>query len=324
MPLQAVSFFVVFLFLSLPAWPQQLYLDSVYSDIRVSTYTYFEKPGEALQLDVYAAEADSLKNRPLILYVHGGGFSGGSRQADNVVKFCRSMAARGYAAASMSYTLTMKGQSFGCDQPAPNKVETFRRAAQDANRAAAFFLQRADTFGIDPQQIVLAGSSAGAEAILHAAYWEETRNEDEGTPIFPEDFQYAGLISMAGALLNLDWVNISSAIPSQFFHGTCDNLVPYGTAPHHYCNPSDPGYMTLYGGKAIADKLAALGKGFYLYTACTGRHEWAGKPMTNNVDEITDFLYHDVLMGEKRQINLVVDSDQSACPEGYPNFNFCK
>jgi hypothetical protein len=129
---------------------------------------------------------------------------------------------------------------------------------------------------------------------------------------------------MAGALLNLDWVNAESAIPGQFFHGTCDNLVPYGEAPHHYCGPSDPGYMTLYGAKAIADKQEALGRGFYLYTACTGRHEWAGKPMTHNVDEVTDFLYHDVLMGQKRQIHLVVDGGQAVCPEEYPDFEFCK
>lgn len=318
--------FLIFLLLgvfSIPGLAQQRYIAPLFDTVNQTTHTYSIKGDEQLGLDIYQAEGDTAVNRPLLLYVHGGGFSGGSRQADNVVKFCRSMARRGYVAASMSYTLTMKGQSFGCQQPTQNKIATFREAGQDIHRATAFFLDLADSLGIDPQTVVLAGSSAGAEAILHAAYWDETR-QSEGEQIVPEDFQYAGLISMAGALLNLDWVNASSVIPGQFFHGTCDNLVPYGQAPHHYCSPSDPGYMTLYGGQAITEKMAQLGEGFYLYTACAGRHEWAGKPMTNNVEEITDFIYHDVLQGEKRQINLVIDTGQDACPAEYPDFNYCE
>lgn len=305
------------------ALSQERYQQALFSEVNTSTHTYAEKGDEELQLDIYQANEDTASQRPLILYVHGGGFSGGSRQADNVVKFCHSLAKHGYVAASMSYTLTMKGQSFGCNQPADNKIETFLQAGQDISRAVAFFLERADSLSIDPQEIVLAGSSAGAEAILHAAYWEDTRELD-GKPIIPEDFRYAGLISMAGAILNLDWVNASSVIPGQFFHGTCDNLVPYGKAPHHYCSPTDPGFMTLYGGQAIAEKMDQLGEGYYLYTACAGRHEWAGRPMTNNLDEITDFLYHDVLMDKKRQLNFITDTGQDACPENYPDFNYCE
>ena len=321
-----IRIFLIFLLSGLSVYmvnAQERYLDPVFENINQTTHTYAIKGDEQLQLDIYQPEGDTVGNRPLMLYVHGGGFSGGSRQADNVVKFCESMARRGYVAASMSYTLTMKGQSFGCQQPTQNKIATFREAGQDIYRATSFFLERVDSLRINPQQIVLAGSSAGAEAILHAAYWDETRLAD-GELLVRENFQYAGLISMAGALLNLDWVNASSVIPGQFFHGTCDNLVPYGQAPHHYCNPSDPGYMTLYGGQAIAEKMAQLGEGFYLYTACNGRHEWAGKPMTNNVKEITDFFYYDVLQGKKRQINLIIDTGQDACPEEYPDFNYCE
>lgn len=300
----------------------QRYQDSLYT-VGMTTHTYAEKANETLELDLYTPEQDGESKRPLLLYVHGGGFSGGRRNGEGIDRFCRTLAARGYAVATMSYTLTMKGKSFGCDQPAPDKIETFRMAGQDIARATKFLTDQSSDLAIDPARVVLLGSSAGAEAILHAAYWPATRIVD-GQAVLPADFRYAGVVSMAGALVSLDWVTAESAIPTQFFHGTCDNLVPYGAAPHHYCNVGDPGYMPLYGGEAIAGKLRELGKPYYLYTVCRGRHEWAGQPMSDNVAEITDFLYYDVLQQEHRQIHQIQNSDQEACPSNYPAFPYCE
>ena len=312
------SLLLIIATLSAPA--QSRYQDSLYA-VSMTTHTYAEKINDTLRLDLYTP-ADGEAARPLLLYVHGGGFSGGQRNGPGIDRFCRTMAARGYAVATMSYTLVMQGQSFGCDQPAPNKVETFRLTGQDVTRATRFLIDRADTFGLEPTQVVLLGSSAGAEAILHTAYWPATRTAD-GQALLPPDFRYAGAISLAGALVSLDWVTDESAIPTQFFHGTCDNLVPYGAAPHHYCDVSDPGYLSLYGAEAIAEKLRALGKPYYLYTVCRGRHEWAGKPLSDNVAEITDFLYHDVLQKERRQTHRITASEQEVCPD-YPGFVYCE
>lgn len=300
---------------------QERYLDSLFS-VTMETHTYAEKPDETLQLDVYTPEQDSETQRPLLIYVHGGGFRMGERNNEGAVRFCRQFAQKGYVVATMSYTLRMKGKSFGCEEPASNKIETFRVAGNDIARATQFFIDRQDEFGIDTNHIILSGSSAGAEAVLHAAYWPATRSND-GEQLLAEDFTYAGAISMAGALVSLEWVTTESAIPTQFFHGTCDNLVPYSEAPHHYCAVSDPGYMPLYGAEAISGKLRELGKPYYLYSICRGRHEWASEPMQANLSEITDFMYHDVLKQEKRQLHFVHTSDQDACP-AYPAFPYCE
>lgn len=304
-----------------PATAQTRYLDSLFG-INIATYTYAEKPDETLSLDLYTPTADDETHRPLLLYVHGGGFSGGQRRSPGIDRFCRRLAARGYVVATMSYALVMRGQSFGCDQPAPRKIETFRLTGQDIARATRFLIDRQDTLGINPARVVLAGSSAGAEAILHTAYWPATRAAD-GQALLSPNFGYAGVISMAGALVSLDWITAASAIPTQLFHGTCDQLVPYGAAPHHYCAVDDPGYLPLYGAEAIAGQLRTLGKPYYLYTVCGGRHEWSGKPMSDNVAEIVDFLYHDVLGQEQRQMHLIRSSEQAECPE-YPGFVYCR
>ena len=251
------------------------------------------------------------------------GSPGGRRDNPGTHRFCQRLAQRGYVAVTMSYTLHMKGQSFGCDQSAANKINTFKLTALDVSRATAYILKNQKTLNINPNQIVLAGSSAGAEAILHAAYWQETW-KDASAQILPNDFKYGGLISMAGAITDLRLINQESLIPMQFFHGTCDNLVPYAQAPHHYCPLEAPGFLTLYGAKAIVDKVKSLGGGYHLFTACNGNHSWAGKPMHDQFATIVDFLYHDVVNQRKRQIHTVYPSEQSACEEKYTIYSYCK
>ena len=103
--------------------------------------------------------------RPELLYVHGGGFAGGRRDLPDHLDFCERMAKRGYVTATMSYTLVMKGKSFGCDRPANEKVKTFLLTARDISRATRFILNRQRDLRIDQSKIILLGSSAGAEAI---------------------------------------------------------------------------------------------------------------------------------------------------------------
>jgi len=308
-----VTFFLCF---NLQAHAQQKYLDSLYafSNIKKSTHTYIIKSDEELQLDLFDPVMNEDTQRPLILYVHGGGFSGGERDYPNQNAFLRHLSSKGYVTATMSYTLHMKGQSFGCNQPAPKKIETFLKTARDINRAAAFLIANSSKFSIDTKNIVIVGSSAGAEAVLHAAYWDAARMElDKNTHILPYDFTYGGVISMAGAISNIKLITEESAIPTQLFHGTCDTLVPYGEAPHHYCDTADPGYLTLYGAESIAQRFERLNKGFYLVTGCNGGHEWASSPLQKDRKEITDFIYYDVLKGQHRQIRYYKSTGKPSC-----------
>ena len=296
---------------------QVRYKDDIFSEVSQTTYTYFTKPSEELKIDVFQPVADNESDRPLLIYVHGGGFSGGKRDLPDHLEFCKTMAKKGYVTATMSYTLVMKGKSFGCDRPAPEKIETFLLTARDISRATKFMLDKQRDFRINPDKIVLLGSSAGAEAILHAAYWKATYKDESGT-ILAADFQYGGVVSMAGAITDIEWITTSNAIPSQFFHGTCDNLVPYDNAPHHYCTAENPGYLMLHGGHAIAEHLRALGDAYYLVTGCNGGHEWNITPIQNHMDLIVDFIYNDVISEAKRQ-----SQNPNRCPD-YHSFNFCQ
>ncbi|WP_159520014.1 alpha/beta hydrolase [Sunxiuqinia indica] len=296
---------------------QERYLEQITDSVKTDTYTYAQKDGEELDLDIYTPAFDSELERPVIIYVHGGGFSGGTRNGKNTIAFCKRIAERGFVVVSMSYRLTRKGTetAFGCDCPANEKLSTIASAVEDVQDATFFLIQNRETFGIDPQNIILAGSSAGAETVLATAYEPPYCYGLDSGPV-----SYAGVVSMAGAIADTARIYDESAVPSLLFHGTCDNLVPYATAPHHYCDESKAGYLILHGAKTIANKLHQLNKPYWLYTFCGGNHSVAGSPMTNQLEEIMTFCYNFVLHGSKDQIHTVVPGEHNC---DYPAFGFC-
>lgn len=287
-------------------------LNAQYEGIERETLIY----EDTLALDFFISKTKSKQPKPLLIYVHGGGFAGGERDHPNHIRFCEYFAKKGWATATISYHLTMKGQSFSCDQPVQNKKETILHAAQNINQSVAYLRDHAKEFNLDITKVVIAGSSAGAEAVIHSAYWKKSQ-----VGILEGDFKYAGVISMAGALLDENWITNETAIPTALFHGTCDNLVPYATASHHYCQADKPGFMMLFGSLPIAMKLKSLNRGYYLVTDCGGGHEWNEKPIRPEyIYMIEDFLENEVLKNQGRQITKVFKEGKGNCAS---NFDFC-
>lgn len=297
---------------------QERYQSEWFDEIRLETYTYATKDGENLDLDIYLPQADPELERATIIYVHGGGFSGGSRDEDKIVDFCTRLANHGYVVASISYRLTRKGkpEGFGCDCPATEKLNTFNAAVEDVQDATFFLIENRHQFAIDPQKIILAGSSAGAEAVLNTAYQPPYCYGLDSGPV-----SYAGVISMAGAIPDTTVLYDESAVPSLLFHGTDDPLVPYGTAPHHYCAEGTPGYLVLHGAETIAEKLHQLDVPYWLHTSCGAGHELHSQPFTDYFDVVIDFCYTFVVKGEGDQRHTVIEGKQNT--EKYQPFNYC-
>ena len=227
-----LSLVVLLLFLVGISFAQERYTADLFDEIRVETATYATKDGENLNMDIYLPQNDYEQKRATIIYVHGGGFSGGQRDGENIKTFCTRLANYGYVVASISYRLTRKGkpEGFGCNCPATEKLNTIYAASEDLLDATFFLIENRHQYAINPQQIILSGSSAGAETVLYTAYQPAYCYGLDSGPV-----SFAGVIGMAGAIPDTTALYDESAIPSLLFHGTDDNLVPYGTAPHHYC-----------------------------------------------------------------------------------------
>ncbi len=271
-----------------------------------ATYTYAIKGSDTLKLDVHSPENmkpnDSL---PVLLWMHGGGFSGGTRDnTHHEQKLAEYVTTKGYIGISISYRLLRKGTEtgFGCDCPKADKLETFKQAGLDYLDAAKFVFDNKTELQIDPTKIIAGGSSAGAEGVLNAVYMKSFFIDDLE---HYKDVSFAGVFSLAGALVNAEYITKHNALPTVLFHGTDDNLVPFASAPHHYCSPEKPGYLLLDGSETIAVKLDELETAYYLHKVIGGRHELSSIPF-DGLDAVFEFFDKTVLHDEVIQTKKII------------------
>lgn len=273
------------------------------------TYTYALVDGQELKLDVYmpSSASDYELPRAALVWMHGGGFAVGSRDNDPDKRFMEEVIKHNMVGISFSYRLLRKDQKtgFGCDCPASVKEEVFREAALDFWRAIDYITQHSDDWNIDPSKLIVGGSSAGAEGVLNAVYIRDWVFQNG----VPDEFKtvsqtkFAGVLSLAGAVVDARYMTEQNSPPGLFYHGVKDNLVPYGTAPHHYCTASQPGYIFLDGAETVSQKLNDYQVQNILMSYPEGKHEISGVPF-EHIDEL--FYWMDQLFLKKVQIQAVM------------------
>ncbi|NER12443.1 carboxylesterase family protein [Leptobacterium flavescens] len=289
--------YLLFLLLPFQLLSQNRYQDRVYDAVDSSTYEYAVKDKESLKLDLYQPSGDTLSQRPVMVFIHGGGFSIGARDEAEMVRLSRNAAQRGYVVASISYRLTRKGKGFGCTTPSEDKIKAFKDAGEDLLDALCFLDDHQEDFKINMEQLILGGSSAGAEAMLSVAYNKELffKGEEKYNSIKP-----AAVAGLAGAVLDIDLITEQNAVPGIFFHGTKDPLVPYGSASHHYCSDEKPGFLILHGSKTLAGRLKELDSSFFLYSVKDAGHD-IFEITDKQLQLIFDFMHTVVIKGESLQ-----------------------
>jgi predicted esterase len=192
--------------------------------------------------DLYQPKGDTAHGRPLIIWMHGGGFKFGSKKSKGIQLWSKTFAQRGYVCAAINYRLSKRSTIFHFDELL--KASYF--AIQDAKTAVEYFKKHYKEYHIDPDKIILAGNSAGGVVALQAAY---SSNADlaklaklpdtvEGAKT-REIFKIAGVINFWGALFDLDWLK-NAHVPIVSILGSKDGVVP----PTHKSAP-------LYGGADI-------------------------------------------------------------------------
>ncbi|WP_313034249.1 family 43 glycosylhydrolase [Massilia alkalitolerans] len=107
---------------------------------------YARRGDLSLGLDLYLPGPGG-KPAPLVILVHGGGWGSGERT--NMAPLAARLAARGYAAATVSYRLS--GQA------------RYPAAIEDVQEAVRWLRKGAGSHGIDPSRVAIAGGSAGGQ-----------------------------------------------------------------------------------------------------------------------------------------------------------------
>ena len=231
-------YLLIFTFGSLSS--QERYLDEVFTNITSTTVQYSQ--AYELDMDIYIPNGDSLNERPLIIFAHGGGFISGSKEDDDIITLCNSFSKRGYTTASISYRLT----TISCQLDSLCMIDIVFKAVSDARAAIRYFKQDysiyGNTYNIDTSKIYFTGNSAGAViAVQLACLNDESKlstythlnnimlanggfNGDSGNPGYTSEIS-AGA-SLAGAVHKLSWLD-SNTRPLISFHGTEDWVVPF-------------------------------------------------------------------------------------------------
>ena len=269
------------------------------------SYTYFANDSISLDLDICLPDERTEGGSPLVIYVHGGGFSNGERGGGH--KLAQYLVQQGIACASISYTLYMKDKSFGCNGVLSEKVKAIQIAASQLWLATAYLNKYDDQFNIDTARVFIAGSSAGAETVLHAAHWDRGMMQMFEHSLSPA-FRYAGVISGAGAIMDLNLISAENMIPTMLFHGDADQLVPYGVAAHHYCPPDSPGWLMLFGSRAIAQHLQELEGTCQLTSFVGGDHSFAGAYFYQDQQPVADFV-NKVMSGESFMLYQSIEAE---------------
>jgi len=87
-------------------------------------------------------------------------------------------------------------------------------------------------------------------------------------------------------------------------------LVPYGTAPHHYCAEDKTGYLMLDGPETIVSKLKEQGVSYILAFDPEGGHDWAfeGYKQIELVSRfMQDIVINKAFIQETRELQITED-----------------
>ncbi len=270
------------------------------------TYLYAVKDADSLYLDHYVSPVAEGR-RPCMIFVFGGGFVGGTRDNAEYLPYFDFLTRKGYDVVSIDYRLGLKPLR-GVDRKISTRemVGLFNNAVsiavEDLFSATLFVLDNAEEWMIDTDMIVTCGSSAGAITVLQAE--NAVCNRTVASAVLPKGFNYAGVISFAGAIFSVDgapkWENAPS--PVMFFHGNADNQVPFEKA-------SLLG-VGFYGSKFIFDQFEKRDWPCWFYTLDYQDHAMAVTPMDANRNEIMTFLDDFVRDGRRMTIETEVRSDE--------------
>jgi acetyl esterase/lipase len=143
-------------------------------------------PHQRNVLDVWKAMSD--RPTPLLVFIHGGGFRGGSKEAlpAPLLKGCL---AAGISVASINYRLSPE--------------VSFPVHYLDSARAIQFARTKAKEWNIDPQRIAASGGSAGAGTSLWIGFHDDLADPHSDDPVLRQSTRLACMV-VSGAQSTYD------------------------------------------------------------------------------------------------------------------------
>lgn len=257
------------------------------------TFHYATHDGQELYLDRYMTEVASEELSPVMIFAFGGGFVGGERDREYYADYFRRLAEAGIVAVSIDYRLGLKSipEGIGLIDMIGMLKNAVNIAVEDMYAATCYVIDNQKEWRIDPEKIMISGSSAGAITALQAE-WNRC-NGTELAAVLHEGFRYAAVVSCAGAIFTTKGKPKFEAEPAPMllFHGSSDSNVPY--------NKASVMGVGFYGSEYVARQLEKLDAPYYFYAAEYVDHSLAVTPLQDKCDLILQFIEDYVVRGVK-------------------------
>jgi acetyl esterase/lipase len=236
---------------------------------------YGNVTGQDLKLDLAKPSLCRAQKVPLVIYIHGGGWSQGDKSGVFSEGFARMLFQLGFAVASIDYRL------------APEFL--FPAQVNDCKLAIRFLRANADRFGIDPARFGVMGASAGG----HLALFMGLAGKEDG-------LEGPGLEGVSSRVLAVVNYFGPTDLTQEDFHDNPVLLSLLGchptdcpdraraASPVNYVTPDDPPVMTIHGDKdgtvpytqavIISEKLRAAGNACGLIKVNNADHGFVPNP----------------------------------------------
>lgn len=200
------------------------YLEDVFDSITVQKDIVFgasvnEKGiNEKLKLDIYTPEGDKIKNRPIIVWIHGGGFRYGNDKTQSyIVEMAKRFTRKGYVCLAINYRLR--------ENPKDEPAGTISDAVEDALKGIDWLRKNSEMLKVDPSKIIIGGGSAGGMLGCNLCFNNRPGNKTDKDGI-------VGFVNLWGTP-DAIWGELDVDKNDPFtiiVHGTEDKMVSYSNS----------------------------------------------------------------------------------------------
>ncbi len=241
---------------------------------------YCPQTSDTLKMDIYHP---AKPNGAAVMFIHGGGWSHGSKEGGSNNELWAALLDRGYVVASIDYRLAPEFQ--------------FPAQMQDVDCAVVYLKTHASELGIDPARIGVYGSSAGGHL---ASLLGTTGGHGYEMGLGGPGAEVAAIVDLFGPTdLTIDVEGNPQETIAQAF-GTTDrnSKVLKEASPLFNVSPDDPPFLIIHGekdtlvpvsqGKALYDALVAAGVDATFVPVANAGHGFkpVGGAISPNLEEI--------------------------------------
>jgi acetyl esterase/lipase len=164
-------------------------------------------------IDFYQAKSDT--PTPLVFYIHGGGWMGGSKDRVGAIATYH---AEGISVVSVEYRFIPEATADGVKPPVKGPLH-------DAARALQFVRSKAKEWNIDKSRIGATGGSAGACSSLWLAFHDDLADPKSEDPIARESTRLS-CAAVVGAQTSLDPKQMKEWTPNSKYGGHAFGFAP--------------------------------------------------------------------------------------------------